>query len=73
MAIRILLRRYADASAGGPEVSNFGLDGVLTVGFSKATLASLAAQIARPEDLLNPTSTSGRLQIAPILRPDGYW
>ncbi|MEP7763591.1 hypothetical protein [Sanguibacter sp. 25GB23B1] len=72
VAIRVLKRRYADASAGGQEVSNFGLDGVLNVGFSKANLASLAAQIARLEDLLNPTDTSGRMQVAPILRPDRY-
>lgn len=73
VAIRVLKRRYADASAGGQEVSTFGLDGVLNVGFSKANLASLLAQITRLEGLLNPVDdTSGRLQIAPILRPDRY-
>lgn len=48
-AIRILKRRRANAGAGGQEVSSFGLDGVMTVGLSKADLKGLDTQILRLE------------------------
>lgn len=75
VAIRVLKRRYADASAGGQEVSTFGLDGVLNVGFSKASLPGLAAQIARLEEQWAAEQggpVSNRLQTAPLLRTDRY-
>lgn len=76
VAIRVLKRRYADAAAGGQEVSSFGLDGVLTVGFSKANLSNLASQIARLEQAwaeLNGAPPRGnRAQVAPVIRPDRY-
>jgi len=75
VAIRVLKRRYADASAGGQEVSTFGLDGVLNVGFSKASLTGLAAQIARLEERWAAEqggTASNFLQTAPLLRADRY-
>lgn len=76
VAIRVLKRRYADASAGGQEVSSFGLDGVLSVGFSKASLTSLAAQISRLEqqwtELNGSAVKSVRAQVAPIVRVDRF-
>lgn len=50
-AIRILKRRRANAGAGGQEVASFGLDGVMTVGLTRADLAGLDRQIARLENL----------------------
>jgi len=46
IALRILKRRRADAAAGGQQTTSFGLDGVFTVGMSKADLGSLDTQIA---------------------------
>lgn len=49
VAIRILKRRYADAAGGGQETTSFSLDGILSVGMSKANLDQLHKQIARLE------------------------
>lgn len=46
VALRILRRRRANSTAGG-EASSFTLTGVLSVGLSKPSTASLDAQIAR--------------------------
>lgn len=74
VAIRALKRRLADASAGGQEVSSFGLDGVLTVGFSKAALGALTAQIARLEARwAADTEPDGATFTARITRPDRRW
>ena len=75
VAIRVLKRRFADASAGGQEVSNFGLEGVLNVGFSKASLTDLSKQIARLEAAwaaLNDTPVTNTMQVAPLIRTDRY-
>lgn len=75
VAIRVLKRRFANASAGGQEVSQFGLDGVLNVGFSKASLSDLSRQIARLEAAwaaLNDAPVSNRMQVAPLIRTDRY-
>ena len=75
VAIRVLKRRLADASAGGQETTSFGLDGVFTVGLSKANLPGMAAQIARLEAQwaaldgdVDPTAVS----VARVTRPDRY-
>lgn len=74
VAIRALKRRLADASAGGQEVSSFGLDGVLTVGLTKADTKALTAQIqtleARWAALNGPTDAGP--YTARITRPDRY-
>lgn len=73
VAIRVLKRRLADATAGGTEVSSFGLDGVLTVGFAKASQASLAAQIARLEARWAAIDAPGTSSFsARITRPDRH-
>ena len=75
VAIRVLKRRFANASAGGQEVSSFGLDGVLNVGFSKASLTNLSAQITRLEAAwaaLNDAPVLNRMQVAPLIRTDRY-
>lgn len=75
VAIRVLKRRFANASAGGQEVSNFGLDGVLNVGFSKASLTDLSRQITRLEAAwaaLNDAPVTNLMQVAPLVRWDRY-
>lgn len=75
VAIRVLKRRFADASAGGQEVANFGLEGVLNVGFTKASLTDLSRQIARLEAAwaaLNDAPADNRMQVAPLIRTDRY-
>lgn len=75
VAIRVLKRRFADASAGGQEVSNFTLDGVLGVGFTKASLSDLSRQIARLEAAwaaLNDAPVANTMQVAPLVRWDRY-
>jgi len=49
VAIRVLKRRRADATAGGSEATTFSLAGVFSVGLSKADLRSLDSQIERLE------------------------
>lgn len=75
VAIRILKRRRANAAAGGQEVSTFSMDGVLSVGLSKASLPGLEAQIYRLEavwaKLNGPDETTGVIS-ARIGRPDRY-
>lgn len=75
VAIRVLKRRFADASAGGQGVSQFGLEGVLNVGFSKASLTDLSRQIARLEAAraaLNCEPVGNRMQVAPLVRTDRH-
>lgn len=75
VAIRVLKRRFANASAGGQEVSSFGLEGVLNVGFSKASLTNLSAQITRLEAAwaaLNDAPVTNTMQVAPLVRWDRY-
>ncbi len=49
VAIRVLKRRRANASAGGQETKTFSLDGVLSVGLSTANFTTLDTQIAALE------------------------
>ena len=75
VTIRVLKRRRADATAGGQEVASFSLDGVLSVGMSKASLTGLDRQITRLEDAWVITQGGTSTQVmttAPILRPDRY-
>lgn len=75
VAIRVLKRRLADASAGGQAVSSFSLDGVLSVGLGKADLRALAEQIARLEGqwaALNGQQDPAGVTVARIGRPDRY-
>lgn len=72
VAIRVLKRRRANSAAGGQEVSSFGLDGVMTVGLSKADGKGLDAQILRLEALWDAQNGTPAVTSAPILRRDRY-
>jgi hypothetical protein len=51
VAIRVLKRRRANATAGGQQTKSFSLDGVLSVSMSTADLTNLNLQITRLETL----------------------
>jgi len=72
VAIRVLKRRRANSAAGGQEVSSFGLDGVMTVGLSKADGKGLDTQILRLETLWAARNGTPAVTSAPILRRDRY-
>ena len=74
VAIRVLKRRRANASAGGQETKSFSLDGVLSVGLSTANLTNLDQQITRLEAQWaaeNGADTDG-VTTARITRRDRY-
>src|SRR5690554_6413742 len=74
VAIRVLKRRRADASAGGQETTSFALPGVISVGMTKADLRGLDTQIARLEAqwaTLNGEDTT-RAVVRVMRRPDRY-
>lgn len=74
VAHRVLVRRRADAAAGGATAKTFSLDGVLSVSLSPTDLATLTAQI---DDLtaqiavLNGGPGSG-VSVRVMRRPDRY-
>lgn len=74
VAIRALKRRRADATAGGQEATSFSLDGVLSVGLSKADIRSLDAQIKRLEDqwATEQGAPDPHPTVTRIIRPDRY-
>ncbi len=74
VAIRVLKRRRANATAGWQQTKAFSLDGVLSVGLATADLANLNAQIARLEALWaaeDDDPTTG-VTTARITRRDRY-
>lgn len=74
VAIRALKRRRADATAGGTETTSFSLDGVLSVGLSKADLKALDRQIAYLENRWAAQSATPdpTPNVTRIVRPDRY-
>lgn len=73
VAIRVLKRRRADATAGGQETTSFALSGVLSVGMTRADLRALDGQIERLESqwaALNGEPTGTTVQT--MRRPDRH-
>lgn len=74
VAYRVLVRRRADAAAGGNTAKTFALDGVLSVSLSPADLATLTAQIddlAAQITALNGGPQAG-VSVRVMRRPDRY-
>lgn len=74
IAHRVLVRRRADAAAGGSTAKTFALDGVLSVSLTPADLATVTAQI---DDLAAQiTALNGGPQVGVSVRvmhrPDRY-
>lgn len=68
--IRILKRRYAAAVGGGQETTSFSLDGVLSVGMSKADLNQLQKQIQRLEAQWQAEQSGHPSAMSRIIRSD---
>lgn len=72
-ALRVLRRRFTNATAGGQQTTSFSLDGVLSVGMSKADLNALDRLIARLQAMWDEhqgVKAGSRAQVAPIARTD---
>lgn len=74
VAYRVLVRRRADAAAGGNTAKTLALDGVLSVSLSPADLATLTAQI---DDLAAQITAlnggpGGGVSLRVMRRPDRY-
>lgn len=72
IAHRVLVRRRADAAAGGQETRSFSLDGVLSVGFSAADFRSLNLAIEDLETQILALTGTPTTQVGRITRPDRY-
>jgi len=70
VSIRVLKRRYADAAGGGQETTSFSLDGVLSVGLSKANLDQLSKQIDRLERRYRAETAVNGFTQSRIIRTD---
>ena len=73
VAIRVLKRRRAQATAGGQETTSFALPGVISVGMTRADTRALDAQIERLEAqwaALNGEPTGAVVNT--MRRPDRY-
>lgn len=70
VCIRVLKRRYAAAVGGGQETTSFTLDGVLSVGMSKADLNQLQKQINRLEARYKAETTGHPVGMSRIVRSD---
>jgi hypothetical protein len=71
IALRVLMRRRADATAGGQQTTSFSLEGVLSVGMSKADLAGLDALITDLQaQIAALTGTPTGATVRVMRRPD---
>lgn len=72
VALRVLRRRRADATAGGQQPKTFSLDGVLSVGLSTTDIKALDATITDLEAQLAARTATTPTQVGRITRPDRY-
>lgn len=70
VCVRVLKRRYASAVGGGQETTSFSLDGVMSVGMSKADLNQLHKQITRLEARYQAETTGHPVGMSRIVRVD---
>lgn len=70
VCIRVLKRRYAAAIGGGQETTSFSLDGVMSVGMSKADLNQLQKQITRLEARYKAETSGHPVGMSRIVRAD---